>query len=124
MERLITTVLAAGGIVAVIAATGLQARAQTRDATAVRVASRGASEVASFLERRSRCGRISQGDAHDPGLVAETVRARFALKCSTLQEEEQRLRARYDGRSDVLEALDRDAGPDAADDWFLPSAEP
>lgn len=122
MDRLRSTLLAAGGLVAVIAA--MEPAAQARDTTAARGASKGTGEVTSFLKRRSRCGRISNGDADDPGLVAENVRARFALKCATLQEEESRLRARYDSRPDVIEALDQDIGPDAADAWFLPSPDP
>jgi hypothetical protein len=122
MDRLSATLLAAGGLMAALAAPGLQA--QTRDPAPARSAVRGTGEVTSFLKRRVRCGRISNGEADDPGLVAENVRARIALKCATLQEEENRLRARYDGRPDVIEALDRDAGPDAADEWFLPATDP
>lgn len=88
--------------------TATQSLAQARDTSAIRAERRGTSEVTAFLRRRSACSRLATDDGDDPERVAESVRARFGLKCATLQEEESRLRARYDNRPKVIEDLDRD----------------
>ncbi|GLS42327.1 hypothetical protein [Methylobacterium brachythecii] len=63
-------------------------------------------EVAAFVKRLAGCNHWAGEEATDPERGEQIAQARFRLRCNTVAQDENRLRARFAKFPAALEALD------------------
>ena len=64
-------------------------------------------EITAFVKRLAGCNHWAGEEATDADRGAAIAKARFRLRCNTIEQDEARLRARFARSPGALEALDQ-----------------